>query len=84
MPLYDFRCRNCMHEFEALVRHEQSQACPSCESPDLDRLLSTFAVSSADRTRAAVSTARKTAAVEGRSKNMAIERESDAHRREDH
>jgi putative FmdB family regulatory protein len=54
MPLYDFRCRACGHEFEALVRSGDAPECPSCKSPDLERLLSMFAVSSADRRQAAV------------------------------
>lgn len=40
MPLYDFRCRACAHEFEALVRPGAAPACPSCAGTDLDRLMS--------------------------------------------
>jgi putative FmdB family regulatory protein len=39
MPLYDFKCRACGHEFEALVRPSHDPACPSCGSADLERLL---------------------------------------------
>jgi putative FmdB family regulatory protein len=45
MPLYDFRCRGCGAEFEALVRPPAPAACPSCESRDLERLLSGFSFS---------------------------------------
>lgn len=45
MPLYDYRCRACGHEFEALVRAPHAPACPSCASADLERLLSGFSVS---------------------------------------
>jgi putative FmdB family regulatory protein len=41
MPLYDFRCRGCSHEFEALVRAGTDPSCPSCGSADLERLVST-------------------------------------------
>ncbi|RLB55143.1 MAG: hypothetical protein DRI34_11040 [Deltaproteobacteria bacterium] len=31
MPLYDFHCRNCDHEFEALwQRGQRAPACPEC------------------------------------------------------
>jgi putative FmdB family regulatory protein len=49
MPLYEFQCRNCQHEFEALVRPQDANppACPSCGGRDLERLLSSFAVDTA-------------------------------------
>ena len=84
MPIYDFRCKACGHEFEALVRHNDTPACPACRSGDLERLLSTFAVSSAERTRAAATRARKKAAASAARDNIAMERESEMHRREDH
>jgi putative FmdB family regulatory protein len=45
MPLYDFRCRGCGHEFEALVRPPAAPECPACASADLERLLSGFSFS---------------------------------------
>ena len=45
MPLFDFRCRGCGAEFEALVREPAAPACPSCASADLERLLSGFSFS---------------------------------------
>jgi putative FmdB family regulatory protein len=45
MPLFDFRCRQCGHEFEALVRAGHSVTC-TCGSSDLEQLPSGFAVSS--------------------------------------
>jgi len=57
MPLYDFVCRSCGHEFEALVRPAEAARCPKCDGVDLEKLLSGFAVSSEERTRAAAITA---------------------------
>ena len=59
MPLYDFRCKNCNHEFEALVRTGDVPQCPSCQGQDLERLLSTFAVDSAERRQAAAKDSRR-------------------------
>jgi putative FmdB family regulatory protein len=61
MPIYDFHCRACGHEFEALVRPQDPEAptCPSCRSGDLERLLSSFAVSTAEKTQAAAKDSRQ-------------------------
>jgi len=45
MPLFDFRCRACGEEFEALVRPPVEPACPACAATDLERLLSGFSFS---------------------------------------
>ena len=51
MPIYDYRCAQCAHEFELIVlRTSPVPACPSCSSQDLEQLLSAFAISS-DGTR---------------------------------
>ncbi len=43
MPIYEYRCRGCDKNFEALVRAAgDSVACPSCASPKVERLLSVF------------------------------------------
>jgi putative FmdB family regulatory protein len=59
MPLYDFHCRTCGHEFETLVRTGDSPSCPECRGSDLERLLSTFALSTDERRQAAVRDSRK-------------------------
>ena len=45
MPIFDYRCRGCGHEFELIVLKTTVVACPVCESQDLEQLLSGFAVS---------------------------------------
>jgi putative FmdB family regulatory protein len=60
MPIYDFHCRSCGNEFEALSRPQDPPVtCPSCKGADLDRLLSGFAVRSAEKTAAAALDSRK-------------------------
>jgi putative FmdB family regulatory protein len=61
MPLYDYKCRQCGHTFEALVRPGSTAACRSCGSPDVEQLLSSFAVSSDGTHKAHVASARKNA-----------------------
>ncbi len=86
MPLYDFRCCSCSHEFEALVRPNDQGAreCPSCHGRDLEQLLSTFAVSSDESRRAAADKQVKRAAAVGRQEAIATPREAEEHLREDH
>jgi putative FmdB family regulatory protein len=47
MPVYEFTCRACGHEFEQLVlQGREAPACPECHGTDLERMLSMFAVTS--------------------------------------
>ena len=74
MPIYDFQCRACGGDFEALVRHSDTPECPGCGSSDLERQPSLFAVSS-ETTRAA-------AVKDGRRQLAKLERGTAAQRRE--
>ena len=46
MPIYEYECRGCRSRFEKIVQGPTvtTPSCPSCNSIELDRLLSTFAV----------------------------------------
>lgn len=44
MPIFEYICRDCNHEFEALVYGSQKADCPKCHSKKLAPQLSTFAV----------------------------------------
>jgi putative FmdB family regulatory protein len=59
MPLFDFRCRSCGREFEALVRASDIPRCPSCRGVKLEQLPSMFSVSSLETTKARIRTAKK-------------------------
>lgn len=86
MPLFDFRCRGCGREFEALIRSQDTTApqCPACRSTDLERLLPIFAVSSAEKTQAAADKKRHKEASVARRDNIAKDIEAEQHRIEDH
>jgi putative FmdB family regulatory protein len=41
MPLYEYQCRGCSHEFEELVFGDEPVTCPECGSAgSVDRVLS--------------------------------------------
>lgn len=58
MPIYEYACRTCGHQFEILVRTGDTPACPSCAGQDLEKLLSSAAIKS-DSTHAAALKAAK-------------------------
>ena len=41
MPIFEYACRACGHQFEALVRASDTPQCASCGSKDLEKKLST-------------------------------------------
>ena len=59
MPLFEFRCKHCGHEFEALVRPGDTPGCPACKAVDLEKQLTTFALSTDERRAANVKKERK-------------------------
>jgi putative FmdB family regulatory protein len=40
MPIYEYHCAKCAHDFELFVRGETVIACPACESRTVERLMS--------------------------------------------
>jgi len=59
MPIFEYSCKGCGHEFEALVRRSDTPACPSCGSADLEKLLSLPVVKSESTKAQALRAARK-------------------------
>ena len=43
MPIFEYACRACGHEFETLVRGSEPPGCMQCESRELEKKLSVFA-----------------------------------------
>ena len=61
MPIFDYSCRSCGHQFELLVlpASTTAPACPKCASEDLEKELSGFAVKTREMTLARVKKARQ-------------------------
>lgn len=59
MPIYEFLCRGCGHEFETVVLPSTTASCPACAGEDLERLVSGFAVSSEQTRQAAIKSAKR-------------------------
>jgi putative FmdB family regulatory protein len=83
MPIYEYECRQCGHRFEFLLlpSANRTPACPECGGQELERLLSGFAVNTADLSRARVKQAR---AANARSKDRKDERVAQAEEVKDH
>ncbi len=47
MPLFEYECRKCGHQFEALVVGTRTPTCPKCKSEDLEKKVSAFGVAGA-------------------------------------
>jgi putative FmdB family regulatory protein len=45
MPIFEYRCEECGHSFEAILFGEQTPECPKCHTAKLEKQLSIFAVS---------------------------------------
>ncbi len=44
MPIFEYICKNCGKDFEAIIYGAQEPACPKCASTRLEQQLSRFAV----------------------------------------
>jgi putative FmdB family regulatory protein len=44
MPILEYVCKECAHEFETIVQGARVPECPTCKSTRLERRLSVFAV----------------------------------------
>jgi putative FmdB family regulatory protein len=40
MPIFEYKCKKCGHEFESLVFGKEIPQCPSCASADVGKLMS--------------------------------------------
>ena len=60
MPIYEYECKGCGHQFEFLLlpTSKDAPACPECKGTDLEKLLSVVAMSTTELTKARVKKAR--------------------------
>ena len=63
MPIFEYRCQGCQHEFELLVlQHDtDTPACPECKSTSLEKQLSILSISSDGTRERSLGLARKAA-----------------------
>ena len=81
MPLFEYQCRACAHEFEALIRPGDTAKCTSCGSEDLEKLLSHLAAVSTEHTRSSsFNKARQRAKKANRDKEIAQFEYEEKHR----
>jgi putative FmdB family regulatory protein len=59
MPIWEYSCQACGHQFELLVRGSTTPACKACGSEKLTRLVSLPAVKSSGTHELALKAARK-------------------------
>ncbi|MDR0780194.1 MAG: zinc ribbon domain-containing protein [Pseudomonadales bacterium] len=71
MPIYDFQCKRCGHQFEKLVRVDQSAECPACQAASCEvvRLFSSPAISTQK--------SRSVSLAEAKGRSKAIKKEKD-------
>jgi putative FmdB family regulatory protein len=84
MPIYEYECRGCRHQFEQLVRTGDIPECPSCKGRELERLLSHVAVSSDHTRQLNFNQARQAARRVQRDKDHAQAEYEKKHREEGH
>jgi putative FmdB family regulatory protein len=55
MPLYEYVCRKCHNKFDEVLtikEHETKKVqCPKCQSTDLEKVIESFFVKTASKTR---------------------------------
>jgi putative FmdB family regulatory protein len=78
MPIFEYRCEGCGHEFETLVLKNTVPACPKCKAATLERLLSIPAVKSETTHALAMQAARRRDSKQADEKNRA-QREYELH-----
>jgi putative FmdB family regulatory protein len=78
MPIYEYKCQACSHQFELLVRSGTTPACPSCGAAQLERLISLSAIKSESTHAQAMAAAKRRDKAQASEKNRA-QREYELH-----
>ena len=81
MPLYEYECKQCGHEFETLVRTgDPAPTCSACGSAELEKLLPSVAVSTEHTRQTNFNKARERAKKVTRDKEIAQFEYEEKHR----
>jgi putative FmdB family regulatory protein len=80
VPIFEYRCRSCAHDFELLVRGAVTVVCPSCGSTSVERTISTFGVSSSET----LQRSRKKLGAADRRKAEAVQKEQSFYKTDHH
>jgi putative FmdB family regulatory protein len=83
MPIFDYKCRQCSHQFEKMVRGNETASCPSCAAADLEQLFSVPGISTQKSREHTMGIARK-AANEVRKEKAHAQREYERNYIKDH
>jgi putative FmdB family regulatory protein len=78
MPIYEYCCRACGHQFELLVLKHTTAACPQCQSAELERQVSVPALKSETTHALALKAAKKRDRKQG-AENARAQREYELH-----
>lgn len=45
MPLFDFKCMDCQHIWEQLIKNKDKKIiCPKCDSKNIEKMVSNFSI----------------------------------------
>jgi putative FmdB family regulatory protein len=69
MPIYEYSCDGCKHQFETLVRGSETPVCPACGGGELARVLSMPAVNSEHTRARALGAAKRRDAAEAKDRS---------------
>ena len=78
MPIYEYQCSVCQHEFETLVLKHSVAECPKCGSVKLERQISLAAIKSESTRGLAMKAAKKRDQKQG-ADNARAQREYELH-----
>lgn len=82
MPIYEYICKACNNQFEALIRGKKVPKCPECDSDDLEKLFSLPGVKSETTRQLSMKAAKKrdkTQATDRMHDRLTYERSHDRH-----
>ncbi len=82
MPIFEYACKACNHQFEMLVRNTTVPKCPECDNVDLEKLFSLPKVKSESTRQLSMKAAKKRDATQAKDRmhdRMTYEKSHDRH-----